>query len=98
VLFRSCQIHNHSIKGSKKIRNQHNTNAQVVQNEPAYLRYIRKDYVRGYDSQMGWFNSPKDYDYGFDNTEPEAQHFWEFKQAIEENNNHISSIQTNPCP
>lgn len=92
-------VSNHTIKGSKKIRNQHNTNVQVVQNEPAYHKYILKNYVRAYDSFSGWIPDVKEYnEYGFEkDLEPEAQHFWEFQQAIENNNNHIRSIQSNPC-
>jgi len=63
------------------IRNRNNSNVQVVQNEPAYRKYIYKDYVRGFDSQTGWIDSKTPFE--FDNTEPEPQHFWEQQLMLE---------------
>lgn len=90
-------VSNHS--RGYKIRGQKNTDVQVVQNEPAYRRYIKKDYVRGFDSITGWMCNLPDYEYGFEkDLEPEAQHFWEFQQAIDESNNYVRSIQSNRSP
>lgn len=84
-------VSNHTKVKKMRIRRRNNTNVQVVQNEPAYRRYIQKDYVKGFDSYTGWMTSPKEYLYDFEDVEPEAQHFWEFQRAIEESNMEIRS-------
>jgi len=82
-------LYNHK---QKKIRQRNDMNVQVCQNIPAYRKYILKDFIRGYDSITGWLLKNEDYLYDFEDLEPEAQHYWEFQQAIDENNNHVSNI------
>lgn len=68
-------LYNHK---DRTVRVRNDVNVQVCQNIPAYRRYIQKDFIRGYDSINGWLTRPDEYaTYGFDTTEPEAQHYWE---------------------
>lgn len=49
-------------------RSRNNINVQVVENIPAYEKYIKKDFIRGFDTRYGWLTHPKEYElYDFDN-------------------------------
>lgn len=76
-------VSNHTPRREFRIRRRGNTDCELIQNEPAYRRYIQKDYVRGFDSITGWMCNSDDYKYDFEGIEPEAQHFWEEQQDKE---------------
>jgi len=87
-------VSNHMIKMSIRIRRKNNTDCEVVQNIPAYERYIKKDYVRGFDTHYGWMVRPDEYNnYDFDNepsmTEREHIEYISFLKASENNISHI---------
>lgn len=65
-------IMNHRDKTVQRVRNRNSSNVQAIQNEEKYLAYIKKNFVRGFDSCMGWLTCGYEYsDYQFEDDKPD---------------------------
>lgn len=65
-------IQNHKIKGVERIRQRNNSYAKNVQNENAYIEYIKKNFVRGFDTCKGWLTCGYEYkEYQFPDDKPD---------------------------
>lgn len=54
---------------AKNLRLRNNINVCAIKNEGAYIKYIKKNFVRGFDSCFGWLTCDSEYkEYAFDNS------------------------------